>query len=894
MSLRPGTRLGPYEIGPQIGAGGMGEVFRATDVHLKRGVAIKILPASLANDPDRLARFRREAEVLAALNHPNIAQIHGLEKSEAGSALVMELVEGLTLADRIAAGPLPLNEALDVAAQIAAGLEAAHGQGIIHRDLKPSNIKVRPDGTVKILDFGLAKAIDPVQTADAHDIANSPTITSPAMTEAGMILGTAAYMSPEQARGRPVDRRADIWAFGCVLFELLSGRRAFDDEDTSLTLSRVLQREPAWDSLPGDVPPRIRRTLELCLRKDVRERIADIHDVRLALDGAFETLAAPPPSRRRRIGPLVTAACLVSAAIAGASVWIATRPNPPAVTRLSIPTGGETALSASTVSRDVVITPDGSRVIYRAGGDIVVRALDDVRPNTLTGLGSPYGLFLSPDGQWVGFSSGGELRKVATTGGAPVPVAKLDAGLRGATWSSRGSMVFATASGTGLLSVPAEGGAITTLTTPDASRGEADHLWPEFLPDGRALVFTITAPAGGLNAGQIAVLDLDTRQVTILPLRGTRARYASSGHLVYGVNGALHAVAFDLARRVVTGTPVSVLTPGPILVSGDMQLDVAANGTLVYLTTFAAQAGPRSIVWVDRQGREEPLSQIPPRPYVHPQLSRDGTRLMLSDVGQGDIWAVTLSSPTLYRITDDPASDLSSTWLADGRVMFASNRTGAYRLHVQSASGGGDATIVKAGAATQIAPAALADGTGVVFTEVTAAARGGVRLLTLKTGEVTTLVDTRSDERGGLVSPDGRWLAFESNRSDRYEVYVQRFPAADADGFVPVSGGGGVQPRWSQDGKELFYVSPDGALMAVAVQTSSSSWSASPPVRLFEGRFATRDNQAVVAAPQYDTRDGQRFLMLKTEGSSSGTSGSTEIIVVQNWLEELRRLAPTN
>ena len=425
----------------------------------------------------------------------------------------------------------------------------------------------------------------------------------------------------------------------------------------------------------------------------------------------------------------------------------------------------------------------------------MVRALDAVQPTALTVVGTPSGLFGSPDGQWIGFSSGGWLRKVATTGGPSVTVTALDSGFRGATWSASGTIVFATDSSTGLANVAADGGGVTMLTTPDAARGEADHLWPEFLPDGRAVLFTITAPSGGLDAGRIAIADLETRQVTCIPLHGTRPRYISSGHLLYGANGAIQVVAFDAARRRVVGTPSPVLTPGPILPSGDMQLDVTANGTLVYVPPVAATVGPYSLVWVDRTGQEKPIAGLPARPFQNPQLSRDGLRLMLSDVGQGDIRGLNVASPTLYRITDDAASDRSSTWLADGRVVFASNRSGAYRLYVQSGDGSGEAARLMDAQTTQIGPSATPDGSGVVFTEVTAKAGGGVRLLSLQTGQFTSLVDTPSVERAGTVSPDGRWLAFESNRSDRFEVYVQRFPSAAA-GVIPISTGGGIQPRW--------------------------------------------------------------------------------------------------
>jgi serine/threonine-protein kinase len=405
------------------------------------------------------------------------------------------------------------------------------------------------------------------------------------------------------------------------------------------------------------------------------------------------------------------------------------------------------------------------------------------------------------------------------------------------------------------------------------------------------VIFTILAATGVLDAGRIAVLDVATRQVTMLPVRGTRARYVPSGHLVYGANGALQAVAFDPSRRAVEGTPVTVLSPVSILPSGDIQVDSAADGTLVYVQPAAVQFGPYSPVWVDRGGKETPLAGVPPRSYRHPQLSPDGVRTMLSDAGQGDIWILNLSSMALHRVTDDPASDESSTWLADGRVMFASTRTGSYRLYVQSVDGRGEAARAVNRETVQIAPEATPDGSGVVFTEVTAEGGGGIRLLTLKTGEVTSLVDTRAAERGGTVSPDGRWLAFESNRSERFEVYVQRFPAADASGMMLVSTAGGVQPRWGPGGKELFYVAPDGGLVSVSVQTRGEAWSASPATKLFTGPYATREGQLNWASPQYDTVDGQRFLMLKNDASSHAPSA--EIVVVQHWFEELKRQVPT-
>ena len=428
----------------------MGEVYRATDTNLARQVAIKVLPAAVAADAERLARFDREAKTLAALNHPNIATIYGLEKSAGGIALVMELVEGPTLADRIGRGPMPIDEALPIAKQIAEALEAAHEQGIIHRDLKPANITVRSDGTVKVLDFGLAKALDPAG-ARSPETANSPTITSPAMTAMGVILGTAGYMSPEQARGKPVDRRADVWAFGCVLYEMLTGRRVFTGEGVSDTIAAVLRAEVDWTPLPPAVSPVLRTYLQRCLSKEPQQRIGDMQTMRLALEGALDITVLsraqdPQPANLRRTGALTLAAALTGAVVTGVAVWFAVRPDPPRLTRLVLPTDGAAAFTPGVVSRDLIVTSHGDRVIYRAGDQLMVRALDAVQPTALTVVGTPSGLFGSPDGQWIGFSSGGWLRKVATTGGASVAVTAVDSGFRGATWSASGTIVFATAS----------------------------------------------------------------------------------------------------------------------------------------------------------------------------------------------------------------------------------------------------------------------------------------------------------------------------------------------------------------------------------------------------------------------------------------------------------------
>ena len=556
MPLKPGTTLGPYTVTAKIGEGGMGEVYRARDTKLDRDVALKVLPEAFTADPDRLARFEREAKVLASLNHPNIAAIYGLEEADDTRALVLELVEGPTLADRIAKGPLPLDEAVPIAKQIAEALEAAHEAGVIHRDLKPANIKVRDDGTVKVLDFGLAKALDPNTEGDPSQ---SPTLTA-AATQMGVIMGTAAYMSPEQARGKPVDKRADIWAFGCVLYEMLTSKRAFGGDDVSLTLAKVLEREPRWESLSDTTPPNVRKVLERCLEKEPRQRVQAIGDVRLAMEGAFET-AVSAPSEPGAVPQVqvwqrpaaVSLLALVVAIVTGVAVWSLMRPAPGAVVNSLLTPPPSMPLNIAIFDVNVALTPDGTRVVYRGlvNGQphLFVRPLAVLDATPLTGLSSnPLNPFISPDGDWIGFFDGfGALQRVSIRGGPAITIVEDVPGYpRGASWGPDDMIIFATGS-SGLLRVPMGGGELEVLTTPDAERGEVNHAWPEILPGGRAVLFTIDAAGGPQNA-QIAVLSLESGDYEVLVPGGSNPRYVPTGHIVYGVGGTLRAVGFDLER----------------------------------------------------------------------------------------------------------------------------------------------------------------------------------------------------------------------------------------------------------------------------------------------------------------------------------------------------------
>ena len=893
MPLTSGTRLGSYAITAQIGVGGMGEVYRATDTNLKRQVAIKVLPDAVATDSERLARFQREAEVLASLNHPNIAAIYGLEKTPDFTALVMELVEGDDLSQRITRGAIPIDEALPIARQIADALEAAHEQGIIHRDLKPANIKVRADGTVKVLDFGLAKAMEPAGTTSSS-VSMSPTITTPAMTQAGMILGTAAYMSPEQAKGRTVDRRADVWAFGAVLFEMRSGHRVFAGEDISDTLANVLKTEPEWSRLPAAVSPRVRLALRACLQKDPKQRLADVQDVRLALEGAFETAAprtAAPAPPWRRVALVGAAALVMGVALASVVAWSAMRALPAPVVRTEITTAGAVALSLQGVDRDLAVTPDGSRIVYRGVNQLLVRQLDQLTPTALTGLGAPRGVFISPDGQWVGFFDGQTaLKKAAITGGPPVTVVTVDGAPRGATWAPDGTIVFATGSATGLQRVSASGGDATVLTTPNRQGGEADHLWPEFLPGGQAVLFTITPSGGLLDNAQVAVLDLRTNMQTILVRGGHHAHYVPSGHLVYAAGGTLRAVAFDLARLAVVGTPAPVLEDVRTTGNGGVDAVVAGNGTLVYVQSDLAST-QRSLVWVDRMGREEPIS-APTRAYVNAQLSPDGTKVALDIRDQEqDVWIWDLARETLQRLSFDTGLNRGPVWSRDGqRVAFTRALDTAEEVYWQAADGSGVAEALTEKSTVPMMPSDFSpDGTMLLYKPTAAPVDIWMVPVAGPRTAGVALLNGPANESNPTVSPDGRWLAYQSDESGQNEIYVRPFPNVNT-GRWQISTRGGTRAQWSPDGRELFFYVGAGArgtLMAVPVE-SGSAFRAGVPRMLFQGNYPAPN----IGGRLYDvSRDGQRFLMIKGEDAESVPRHLT---VVQNWLEELKRLVPTN
>ena len=706
MALTPGTRIGAYEVTGQIGVGGMGEVHRARDTRLDRDVAIKILPEAFAADAERVARFQREAKVLASLNHPNIAIIHGLEYAEGAHALVMELVEGEDLAQCIARGAIPLDEALPIAKQIADALEAAHEAGIIHRDLKPANIKLRPDGTVKVLDFGLAKAMDPVADhgpakAGHHVLSQSPTITSPAMTQAGIILGTAAYMSPEQARGKAVDRRADIWAFGCVLYEMVTARRAFEGDDIAITLAAVMMKEPNWRALPAATPVALRRLLTRCLKKDPKARMRDIGDARLQIEellsGTPEEIGSPAIPQAlslwRRMMPWAAAGALAAALAAVLVLWLPWRTASPSTPlRLSAELGADVSLRTGAAAA-LSLSPDGAMLVFTAqkpGGafQLYIRRLEQLAALPLSGTDGANNPFFSPDGQWVAFFADGKLKKIAVTGGAAVMVGDDALTSSGGTWSEDSTTItFSPQRSGSLVRVSSEGGKPEPLTT--LGDGQVTHRWPQMLPGGKAVLFTAHAGISGFDDANLEVQPLPAGARKVVQRGAFYGRYLPSGHLVYIHDGTLFAAPFDVNRLAMSGPPVAVLE-GVVsnAGSGAANFAVSDNGTFVYLPGRDAGRGAL-IEWMNREGKATPL-RATPADWSNLVFAPDGHRLALDifDGRQTNVWTYEWERDSPSRLTLAPGIALKPVWTPDGkRIVFASPRsdTGGGNLYWQRA-----------------------------------------------------------------------------------------------------------------------------------------------------------------------------------------------------------------
>ena len=901
MPLTNGTRIGVYEVTAKIGEGGMGEVYRARDTKLDRDVALKVLPEAFTSDPDRLARFEREAKVLASLNHQNIGGIYGLEDAGDTRALVLELVEGPTLAERIAQAPLPAEEALGIARQIAEALEAAHEQGIIHRDLKPANIKVRDDGTVKVLDFGLAKAFQ--SEASDPNMSLSPTISlTAAATQMGMVVGTAAYMSPEQAKGKAVSKQADVWAFGAVLYEMLTGRRPFGGEDVSDTLAMVLMKEVDWSALPAETPASVRTLLARCLERDPKQRIRDIGDAQLAMAGAFETPAAatptvseaPPPRRWQQPLPLALAA-IALLATGGLLAWTLTRPpdaDAPDLMRFTIEPRADAPLDGIGLPNNLVISRDGTTVVYSSalsgerGWQLSVRPIDQLEAAPLRGGEEASGPFLSPDGAWVGFTGPGwMLRKVSVFGGPPVTLAEVGQPIFGASWGPDDQIIYGR-DGAGLFRVPGGGGEPEALTELDAERGDGGHTWPFVIP-GREAVLLVTSTSTPLTTGQLAVLDLATGEVSPLGLAGVSPRYVSTGHLVYAAeDGSVRAAPFDVASLTVTGNPVPLVEGVMVRPSGAASFDISDNGRLVFVTGSAGGSAARSLVWFDRDGRQQPLD-LPTDAYSNARLSPDGSQVSVRI--RDDVWVSDVDRNTLSRLTTDPSLDFLGIWTADGeRVIFSSDRNGGRTLYVRAPDGtGAEEQLVRVDEARGLIMWDRAtDGDRLVFGYV-APNGSDVAVLSL-VGEPTwePLLASEANEQFPSISPDGRWVAYHSDESGNYEVYVQRFP--EGGQRQRISTAGGRKPIWSPSGDALFYTLANAVIEAPVTLEPTLSPNGVPTV-LFEAAQPLDSQNFGISAI---SPDGERFLAILDQDLSEQGAAATDITVVVNWFQELRERVP--
>jgi serine/threonine-protein kinase len=916
-----GRRLGSYEVGQRVGAGGMGEVYRARDSRLNRDVAIKTLLPAVAGDPERLARFSREAQLLASLNHPNIAHIHGLEDGDGGPFLVMEFVEGPTLAERLKTGPLPLDETLAIARQVAEALEAAHERGVIHRDLKPANIKVTDDGTVKILDFGLAKAIDPgAASGEAGSAANSPTITTPAMTQAGLILGTAAYMSPEQAKGRPVDKRSDVWAFGCVLYEMLTARRAFDGEDVTDTIALVVRGEPDWTALPADTPPQIRLLLKRCLEKDRRARISDMGVARFLMNETLAPASTPPAAAGavapRRPPVVWTAAGVVlgAALAAGAWAWSSRTQSTPHVARFAITPPLERAFALQGNDHDAAIAPDGSFVVYRTiPPGLAIRAINELEDRYLPSTVGARFPFISADSQWIGFFVGGELRKAAVSGGAATTIARVSGAPRGASWGDDGTIVFATTLTSGLMRVSAGGGDPTAVTTAEATTRER-HALPHILPGSRWALYSVLPSADAAAAIQnarIEAVDLSTGQRKVVLTGGHDAVFIEPGFLIYAITdlstatgsrfrGSLRAVRFDADRAEVAGDSLSVVDEVLVSPTGTANFGVSRRGDLLFVPGSTTAVTPlRSLVWVNRDGTETPIP-APQRSYAVARISPDGSRIALDLRDQtNDIWIWDNARQTLTPLNRDPAQDLSPLWTPDGkRVIWTSTRGGGNpNLFWQAADGTGTPERLTNSPTNQFPVSITPDASIVVVFGAgpTTEAATDIYSVTLPgpDAKAATLIGARASDFGGELSPDGKWLAYHSNESGEFEVYVRPFPDVQS-GRWQISTAGGTRAAWTRNGRELFYLDREGLLTSVPVQAAGGSFSAGVPVRMLKTRYVSGSSILGLDLRSYDVSpDGQSFVMIKDVDSDRDKAQTLpQMVVVLNWVEELETRLP--
>ena len=902
MSLLPGTRLGSYEVIAPLGAGGMGEVYRVRDSRLKREVALKVLPADVASDRERLARFQREAELLASLNHPNIAQVYGIE----GNALVMELVEGEDLAKRLERGPIPINEALPIAKQIAEALESAHDAGIVHRDLKPANVKMREDGTVKVLDFGLAKTLDPgLATSGPQRLSSSPTITSPMATMGGVLLGTAAYMAPEQARGKPVDKRADIWAFGVLLYEMITGRRPFHGETLSDTIASVLTGDPDVSAIPADTPHAVRTLIERCLQRDPKVRLRDIGEARIVLSAPVETAPASAsgpalsgswwPGRAGLLGATLVAIAIVFAAARPLWFRASSTADRPILT-VGIDAGGDTTIAGvgwiglNWVGPAAVLSPDGTALVFIARGpssgrwQLFVRRLDELQASPVGGTEGAYAPFFSPDGSSVGFFANGRLLKVALSGGTVTPICPVEEA-RGGAWSEDGTIVFAPRPDGPLYRVSSSGGEPSQATTLEAESGEITHRWPQFLPGGKTLLFTAHGNMGAAHQGDVIVQNAGGR--TLVQRGAIFGRYSPSGHLLYVNGGKLFAAPFDADHLQVTGRAVPVADDiATALISGTAQYAFSDTGMLAYRR---ARNPKRILQWMDPSGQMQPMRSVSAE-YQEARFSRDGSRLLLTvgDGAQSDIWSYDIASDALTRLTFYADNDRSGIWSPDGtHFVYASWQpdVGTFNLFVQRATGGGEPQRLTTSKNLQSPMDWHPSGKYIVFTEERQGGGSDLMLMPIdigangpgNVGTAEELIVTPANEDTGRFSPDGKWIAYTSDESGRNEVYVRSFPARG--GRWQVSTDGAEWVEWRTGG--LFYGLSEEVVMRVPYRLDGQAFAAGKP------EMWMRIPKGVLWVDPPMT--GTRAATIRADDKRSES-----VVLVVNFFDELRRRAPAD
>ena len=903
MPLAPGARVGSYEVLAPIGRGGMGEVYRARDSTLHRDVALKVLADDVSDDPERLLRFEREARLLAALNHPNIAAIYGFEGQPDSRLLVMELVEGPTLAEKLASGPLPIEEALSIAAGIASGLEAAHEAGIIHRDLKPSNIKIRSDGTVKVLDLGLARVAE--SSGRAVDSSLSPTVTTPA-THDGVVLGTAAYMSPEQARGKPLDKRTDIFSFGCVLYECLTGRQAFSGETVSDTLAAILRAEPDWSALPLPTPVRIRELLRRCLQKDPKQRLHDIADARIEIEEASAAAVSGPalpvdarPARRARLAWGAGGAAVAVASVAALLLLRpASRERPATVVRAVLPTSP--AEGFALYRRAVAISPDGETVVFtgihQGAPALFRRALDGRSAELIRGTERGHSPFFSPDGQWIGFFTRAELKKVPLSGGTAVSLSNLPPIGAGASWSEDGRIILTRKMNGPLDVVPAAGGALAKLTQLDPAAGEHAHLFPQVLPGGRGVLFTLRKGKdySDTAASSIAVLDPGTGKRSVVLEGASFARYGG-GRLVFVRGASVFSVPFDLARLSVTGPPVPVSEN--VVVDAELafgHFDVSAGGTLVFLEGPPSAPTIRSALLLNRDGKEK-LIPLPPGEYYGARFSPDGVRIALSGhAGQRGVIAIfDRDRNVLTTLTPEPGSHFNEIWSPDGRQLAFSRYTDATpTLSVKNADGSGEIEpLTEPTEDAQFANSWSPDGQTILYTVAYTADRGPKRKLISTDLWLVSPGDRRSArpyfespfrETGGAFSPDGKWIAYVSDESGVREIYVRPFPGPGA--AIKVTNDFAIEPLWSRDGRELYYRSGENAekFFAVGIHASPALVLSAPRL-LFSSDLLVGGREDLFR--EYDVSSSGQFVALR---ESRTVEPARQLAIVTNWAATLR------